>query len=177
MLPITVSCMLPNPGRASFLAVPCISASHRKTPSPVNKGARFLTCVSEALIIRRSSARPQLTLSTAMLARPCTSFFSSCWNTTYAFSTLSMRLSSPVSIASSKRIMHELNACCPIVQVICAAGTRKWKKRNAVRRSCEDDRTKARPLSEALGEPGGEGQFSTAGMTGWVEGRCSCGLC
>ena len=46
--------------------------------------------------------------------------------------------------------MHELKACWPIVQQISVAGTRVWKKRKAVSRSSDDERTRARPRSEAF---------------------------
>jgi hypothetical protein len=41
-----------------------------------------------------------------------------------------------------------------MVQEINTAGTRAWKNRKAVKRSSEDERTRARPRSEAFGEIG-----------------------
>jgi hypothetical protein len=59
--------------------------------------------------------------------------------------------------------MQELNACWPIVQQINAAGTRTWKKRNAVRSSSDDARTSARPRSEAF-DVVGEGREEVDGV-------------
>jgi len=55
--------------------------------------------------------------------------------------------------------MQELKACWPMVQQISAAGTRAWKNRKAVKRSSEEESTRARPLSDAFGDVG----------EGWVE--------
>ena len=66
--------------------------------------------------------------------------------------------------------MQELNACCPTVQQMSAAGSRYQKKRNAVRRSSDEESTSARPRSVAFALSVGDERDVAVTLTGWNAG-------